>query len=142
MMRQSSAPRACAALLAGLVLMLAAPGRVDAGQCQSSCGQAQPQPGLRIGGSAEGFAGELVLGLNAGFDTLVLAQPGAFRFARRVPQGPSGAASAASPCGTGSAAMWPPLQRTCTSATSPSASPWPALTVQCRPVGCRSTRTW
>ena len=87
MMRQSSAPRACAALLAGLVLMLAAPGRVDAGQCQSSCGQAQPQPGLRIGGSAEGFAGELVLGLNAGFDTLVLAQPGAFRFARRVPQG-------------------------------------------------------
>ena len=89
-MKRSTKPglaQRLAAGLAGTLLLLAACGPAAAGQCQSSGPRPDRIPGLAIGGGAEDFHGEVLLGLNDGLDSLLLTQHGPFRFARRLPPG-------------------------------------------------------
>lgn len=88
MMKRNPGPtlrRGGCALLAAASLLPALPAPAAAGQCQSSCMNTLADPIWRIGGSAEGFlGGGLELILNDGQETLVVEQPGAFRYRRRL----------------------------------------------------------
>ncbi len=88
-MKPPTKPGLAQRLAAGVAgaLLLAACGHAAAGQCLSGGRRPDQAPGRAIGGGAEDFHGEIVLGLNDGLDSLLLTQHGAFRFARRLPPG-------------------------------------------------------